>query len=82
MASDMGSAKQDASDTWLTTKIKADILTERGLPGGDIKVETKDGVVNLSSDVAITEDQKQLAISIAKKIKGVKHVTADGLETD
>jgi hyperosmotically inducible protein len=78
----MDVAKQPTSDTWLTTKIKADILTERGLPGGDIKVETKDGVVNLSSDVTITEGQKQLAVSIAKKIKGVRHVTADGLETD
>ena len=82
MPSDMHVAKQDSSDTWLTTKIKADILTERGLPGGDIKVETKDGVVSLSSDVAVTEGQKQLAVDIVKKVKGVKSVNADALKTD
>ena len=33
-------AKESVSDTWITTKVKADLLTEKGIPGSDIKVET------------------------------------------
>ena len=50
--SDRDSAGQAASDMWITTKVKADLLTEKGVPGSDIKVETNAGVVTLSSDVA------------------------------
>lgn len=75
-------AKQETSDTWITTKVKADLLTEKGVPGSDIKVETSHGVVSLSSDVKVTESQKDTAVSIAKKIKGVKSVMADGLKAE
>ncbi|SDV05291.1 BON domain-containing protein [Pseudomonas mucidolens] len=71
--------KESASDTWITTKVKADLLTEKGIPGSDIKVETNKGVVSLSSDEAISDSQKEMAVSITKKIKGVEAVSADGL---
>ncbi|MBC3950312.1 MULTISPECIES: BON domain-containing protein [Pseudomonas] len=74
--------KQDTSDTWITTKVKADLLTEKGIPGSDIKVETKNGVVSLSSEVKVTETQKTTAVAIAKKIKGVKGVTAEALKAE
>ncbi|MBF8779940.1 BON domain-containing protein [Pseudomonas fulva] len=74
--------KQDTSDTWITTKVKADLLTEKGIPGSDIKVETNKGVVSLSSDVAVSESQKEMAIAITKKIKGVQAVSADGLKAE
>lgn len=74
--------KQDTSDTWITTKVKADLLTEKGIPGSDIKVETKNGVVSLSSDVKVTETQKSTAVAITKKIKGVKGVTAEALKAE
>ncbi len=74
--------KQEGSDTWITTKVKADLLTEKGIPGSDIKVETNQGVVSLSSDVAVTDSQKEMAISITKKIKGVKDVSAAGLKSE
>lgn len=74
--------KQDTSDTWITTKVKADLLTEKGIPGSDIKVETKNGVVSLSSDVRVTETQKDTAVAITKKIKGVKGVTAEALKAE
>lgn len=74
--------KQDTSDTWITTKVKADLLTEKDIPGSDIKVETNRGVVSLSSDVAITESQKQVAVEISQQIEGVKSVTAAGLKTE
>ncbi|WP_412460741.1 BON domain-containing protein [Pseudomonas sp. SC11] len=76
-------AKQETSDTWITTKVKADLLTEKGIPGSDIKVETAKGVVSLSSKdgVTLTSAQKDTAVMIAKKIKGVKSVTAEALKT-
>jgi hyperosmotically inducible protein len=79
-AGEVTQAKEEVSDTWITTKVKADLVTEKGVPGSDIKVETNKGVVSLSSTVAVTESQKDVAVAIAKKIKGVKAVSADGLK--
>ncbi|MDF2641988.1 MAG: phospholipid-binding protein [Pseudomonas sp.] len=81
-AGEVAHAKQEGSDTWITTKVKADLLTEKGVPGSDIEVETNKGVVSLSSKVTITESQKDVAVAIAKKIKGVKAVSADGLKAE
>lgn len=81
-AGEMTKAKEETSDTWITTKVKADLVTEKGIPGTDIKVETNKGVVSLSSTTAITEAQKTTAVNIAKKIKGVKAVSADGLKAE
>lgn len=75
-------AKQETSDTWVTTKVKADILTEKGLPGGDIDIQTQNGVVTLSSPVPVTEAQKHIAVAIAKRIKGVRDVSATGLKAE
>lgn len=72
-------AKESVSDTWITTKVKADLLTEKGIPGSDIKVETNKGVVSLSSEVAVSDSQKATAVAITKRIKGVTAVSADGL---
>jgi len=78
-AGEMTKAKESTSDTWITTKVKADLLTEKGIPGSDIKVETNKGVVSLSSTVAISDSQKATAVAITKRIKGVTAVSADGL---
>ncbi|WP_460120802.1 BON domain-containing protein [Pseudomonas sp. S2_C03] len=81
-AGEVTEAKEATSDTWITTKVKADLVTEKGIPGTDIKVETNKGVVSLSSTTAVTESQKATAVAIAKKIKGVKAVSADGLKAE
>jgi len=81
-AGEVAKTKEVTSDTWITTKVKSDLLTEKGIPGSDIKVETNKGVVSLSSTVAITEAQKTTAVAITKKIKGVKAVSADGLKAE
>ena len=81
-AGEVDKAKEATSDTWITTKVKSDLLTEKGIPGSDIKLETNKGVVSLSSTVAITDAQKDIAVAIAKKIKGVKAVSADGLKAE
>ncbi|WIE49685.1 BON domain-containing protein [Pseudomonas sp. GM17] len=81
-AGEVTEAKEATSDTWITTKVKADLVTEKGIPGTDIKVETNKGVVSLSSTTALTAAQKETAVNITKNIKGVKAVSADGLKTD
>ena len=81
-ANTVDSAKQDGSDTWVTTRVKAGLLTEKGFPCGDIKVETNQGVVSLSSDVKVTDSQKERAVAITKAIKGVKDVSAAGLKAE
>ena len=81
-AGEVTKAKEATSDTWITTKVKADLVTEKGIPGTDIKVETNKGVVSLSSMVPVKKEKKDIAVSIAKKIKGVKAVSADGLKAE
>ena len=81
-AGEVAEVKEASSDTWITTKVKADLVTEKGIPGTDIKVETNKGVVSLSSMTVLTDAQKTTAVAIAKKIKGVKAVSADGLKAE
>ena len=81
-AGEVTKAKEETSDTWITTKVKADLLTEKGIPGSDIKVETNKGVVSLSAMTAVTPTQKDMAVAITKKIKGVKDVSAAGLRVE
>ncbi|TDF80474.1 BON domain-containing protein [Pseudomonas sp. H9] len=81
-AGEMDKATGATKDTWITTKVKADLMTEKGIPGSDITVETNKGVVSLSSDTQVTKAQKETAVAITKKIDGVTAVSADGLKTD
>ncbi len=81
-AGEAAKVEEATSDTWITTKVKSDLLTEKGIPASDIKVETNKGVVSLSSTVAVTDSQKATAVAITKKIKGVKAVSADGLKAE
>src|SRR5450830_541971 len=81
-ADNVDKSKEATSDTWITTKVKADLVTEKGIPGTDIKVETNKGVVSLSSMTPVTSAQKDTAVAITKKIKGVRDVSAAGLKTE
>lgn len=71
-------SSQPVGDTWITTKVKADLLATENVSGLDIKVETVDGVVTLTGAVA-SKAQKDKAVAMAKQIKGVKRVDASGL---
>lgn len=75
----MQEAGDATSDTWITTKVKSALLAEDATSGMDIEVETNEGVVSLSGMVA-TEAEREMAISKAKGIKGVREVSADGLK--
>jgi hyperosmotically inducible protein len=69
---------QPGIDTWITTKVKSDLLASKGVSGTDVSVETKDGVVWLSGHVA-TQAEKERTVAKAKAIKGVKKVEAGKL---
>ncbi len=67
-----------AADAWITTKVKSDFGTTKGVTATDISVTTNDGVVMLSGNVA-TAAEKKHAKKIAMHVKGVKRVDATGL---
>jgi len=69
---------QPGTDTWITTKVKADLLTTKDVSGLEIKVETVNGVVALSGTVA-TQAEAERAIAAAKAIEGVKSVNSSAL---
>lgn len=69
---------QPVSDTWITTKVKADLLATEDVSGLDIKVETVNGVVTLSGRVD-TQAQVDKAVAITRAIKGVSKVDSSGL---
>ncbi len=71
-------SSQPVTDTWITAKVKADLLATENVSGLDIKVETVDGKVSLTGAVA-NQSQKDKAIEVAKNIKGVKDVDGSGL---
>jgi len=61
---------QPVKDSFITTKVKAELAKDKGTNARDIHVTTKDGVVMLDGTVA-SQAEKELAEKDAKKIKGV-----------
>lgn len=70
------SMKGYTGDAITTSKIKGRLLADDIVPSRDVKVETTDGVVQLSGTVK-TQAQSSRAESIAKAIEGVKSVKND-----
>ena len=71
-------SEQPGTDTWITTKVKADLLTTKDVSGTEIKVRTVNGVVTLTGAVA-TKAEADRAIAAARAIKGVKSVNSSAL---
>ncbi|HVY53664.1 MAG TPA: BON domain-containing protein [Gammaproteobacteria bacterium] len=61
-----------ANDTWITTKIKTEMLATKGLKSASIKVVTENGTVYLMGTV--TKAQEQQVVNIARHASGVKKV--------
>jgi len=61
-----------SSDTWITTKVKSDMLTQKGLKSTQMKVVTENGIVYLMG--LTTPSQGRLAAETARKVAGVKKV--------
>ncbi|WP_297205994.1 molecular chaperone OsmY [uncultured Pluralibacter sp.] len=70
------SMKGYAGDTATTSEVKAKLLADDVVPSRHIKVETTDGVVQLSGNVE-SAAQSERAESIAKAVDGVKSVKND-----
>ncbi|MCW4455573.1 BON domain-containing protein [Flavobacterium sp. MXW15] len=73
-----GESREPVSDSWITTKVKADLLTTRDVSGTEVKVETVNGVVTLSGDVD-SQAERDRAVAVATGIEGVQRVDASGL---
>ena len=63
-------------DTWITTKVKAEIFNEPSLKVNQISVETYKNVVQLSGFVDSTASMNK-AVAIARSVKGVTTVKND-----
>ena len=61
------------NDTWITTKIKADMVNEDVLKDSDIEVHTNNHVVTLSGTV-MSPAGRARAVAIAKGTDGVRRV--------
>ncbi|OAT49918.1 osmotically-inducible protein [Kluyvera georgiana ATCC 51603] len=70
------SIKGYAGDTATTSEVKARLLADDIVPSRNVKVETTDGVVQLSGTVE-SQAQSERAESVAKAVEGVKSVKND-----
>jgi len=61
-----------ASDGWITTKIKTQMLATKGLESSTVKVVTENGTVYLMG--IVTHDQADTTVNIARKVSGVQRV--------
>ncbi|MGB0135304.1 BON domain-containing protein [Dokdonella sp.] len=69
---------QPVTDTWITTKVKADLATTEGIESTEISVDTVNGVVTLTG-VQPSKMAVEKAVAVAKGIKGVVKVDASAL---
>lgn len=76
--SDSQSTQDHTSDGWITTKVKSELATTKGIKSTDISVTTTDGVVALTG-TAGSSAEKAKAEQVARKVKGVKSVDTSGL---
>lgn len=60
------------SDSWITTKIKSEMLANDDLRSGNIKVVTESGIVYLMGNVR--HGQADIAVNIARQVNGVQKV--------
>ncbi len=75
---DASASEQPVTDSWITTKVKADLLVTEETKGLDINVSTQNGVVTLAGRLD-SQTQVDKAAAIARAIKGVKSVDATTL---
>lgn len=71
--------EQIGSDSWITTKVKSEILASSLAKGFEVKVRTTHGVVVLRGVLA-SQDAVDEVKNIARKVDGVKSVNATALK--
>lgn len=62
-----------STDTWITTKVRSQLLGSDQVKSSNVKVTTENGEVFLLG--LVTEREAQAAADIASRVSGVKHVT-------
>lgn len=72
-------AGEAVSDAWITTKVKSELATTKGVKSMDVTVRTTNGVVTLTGVLATKTDVRK-AVAAAKSVKGVRDVDASGLK--
>jgi hyperosmotically inducible protein len=65
-----GAADQPGSDAWITREIKERLSSAADMPGMEIHVETRGGMVSLSGQVASQADADRM-VNIARTVDGV-----------
>lgn len=73
--------EKSVSDSWITTKVKSEILANSASKGFKVSVSTKDGVVSLKGKLP-TQDAADLVQKIAEGVKGVHSVDVSGLSVE
>jgi len=63
---------EELSDTWLTAKIKTQIIAGAKMDPKDVKVVTENGTIYLMG--VLTHKQADIAVNIARYTGGAKHV--------
>ena len=61
-----------SSDTWVTTKLKAEMLLKSDVDPTRVRISTEDGVVYLMG--LVTPHEEESAVNVARHIRGVKKV--------
>ena len=61
-----------SNDSWLTTKIKAQMLTDNAIPGSRIKVVTENGIVYLLG--LVTQQEGTRATNLVQSVGGVQKI--------
>jgi len=67
-----------ASDSWITTKIKSELLANSGTKGFNVHVKTLHGTAKLSGKLPSQDAIDQVKMT-AQKVDGVKDVDTSGL---
>ena len=62
-----------SNDTWITTKVRSQLLGSDQVKSSNVKVTTENGEVFLMG--LVTEREGRAAADIASRVSGVKHVT-------
>lgn len=66
------SITQRTNDTWITGQIRSHMLSKKGLESGSIRIVTENSVVYLMG--IATHEQANLAVDVARHVKGVRKV--------
>ena len=62
-----------SSDTWITTKVRSNLLSSDQVKSSNVKVTTENGEVFLLG--LVTNEEAKAAADIASRVSGVQHVT-------